>query len=144
MDKYASVREGGVFLSLREDKLIIDHLDSMSSRVIDNSINVSTRDLRATCILCISYQYAMRPIQIARVSLEDVTTYVLQDSVAIHVRFLRAKQRKGTPRYAMVRKVKREWSCVFKEFIARRDKEIGSIKQINSRSDSFLDLHPQV
>ncbi|HCF4899486.1 tyrosine-type recombinase/integrase [Pseudomonas aeruginosa] len=142
VDKYASVREGGVFLSLREDKLIIDHLDSMSSRVIDNSINVSTRDLRATCILCISYQYAMRPIQIARVSLEDVTTYVLQDSVAIHVRFLRAKQRKGTPRYAMVRKVKREWSCVFKEFIARRDKEIGSIKQINSRSDSLFGLTP--
>lgn len=142
IDKFASVREGDVFLSLQDDQRIITYLDKINSETIGNPASVPTNDLMAACILCIAYQYAMRPIQIAKVCLDDVTIYVLTNGVAVHVRFFRAKQRKGAAKYAMVRKIKREWSYIFQEYMGRRNNEIGSITPEILRRDAFFALTP--
>ncbi|MGP3810423.1 hypothetical protein [Pseudomonas aeruginosa] len=99
-DKYAAVRTGDVFLGADEEVAIVDFLDEANNLIRYSPDQVADSQLRVACILCIAYQYAMRPIQIAKVRLSDVRIYPGTDDggPAVHITFLRVKQRSNSNR----------------------------------------------
>lgn len=144
-DKYLAVRTGDVFLSSDEEVAIIDFLDETNSLMRTSKTRVDYQMLRLACILCISYQYAMRPIQIAKVRLSDVRIYTgsLADGPAVHITFLRAKQRSNINCLPMLRKIKREWAFIFVELHQRRIANPNFHIEPNALPDSFFGLTPQ-
>ncbi|RJG09055.1 site-specific integrase [Pseudomonas cavernicola] len=143
-DKYASVRQGDVFLSLPEEVAITAYLDDLSAKVRSHSI-ISTNELRNACILSISYQHAMRPIQIAKLRLSDVTVHQLTDGPSVQLLFYRAKQRNNGRRYSMLRTIKREWCWLFDEYHKRRTSDLkGSAFVVGKGAllNSYFGLNP--
>lgn len=143
-DKYAGIRSGDVFLSVEEESSIIGFLDNINSEALTNSQAISTKELISACIVCIAYQYAMRPIQIAKVRLSDVRIYDSGEPVnaAVHITFYRAKQRTSGKRLPMVRRVKREWVPIFIEMIARRKKSDFKNISRGALPDALFGLSP--
>lgn len=66
IDKYAGVRAGDVFLSAEEEALIVRYFDMAVESVAKYSNGSDMDDLADTLMLICSYQFAMRPIQIAK------------------------------------------------------------------------------
>jgi integrase len=140
-DKYNAVREGNVFLGADEEAPIVDHLDDINSV----GLPLATYDeLRSACILCLSYQYAMRPAQIAKVRMSDVKIYAPEgdEPPVVHITFLRAKQRSANQRLPMVRKIKREWSFIFERFYGLRNANALTNVEEGALHDSFFGLTP--
>jgi integrase len=142
-DLYASVRSADSFLTEIEELSIINYLDDLSARAARQ--RVSANSLRAACVLIASFQYAMRPIQIAKVSLDDVQVRLASEPTAdgpiVHVRFHREKQHDSNQRLPMLRKVKREWAILFTQYKAVR--ESGKIKVAQTAvRNSFFGLTP--
>lgn len=144
-DKYAAVRTGDVFLGADEEAAIIDYLDEINAQVRISPQQVDEQTLRSACILCISYQYAMRPLQIAKVRLSDVRIYpeLGEDGPITHITFLRAKQRSNGKRLPMLRKIKREWAFIFAELYQRRLASSQSHVEAHALPDSLFGLTPQ-
>lgn len=146
-DSYAAVRSGAVFLSAREEALIVEYLDLLNEQVVSSDPGaLSSETLRDACILCVSYQYAMRPIQIARVRLSDVRSFDNGEGAEyfpVHVTFLRAKQRSDGARLPTTRKIKREWCPIFLEWGRRRNS--SGIKHSTSKElrDFFFGMSPR-
>lgn len=126
-DKYASVRSGDAFLSADEEALVVRYLDQMAETVGLDPTRAGTPALRDAGMLLCVYQFAMRPIQIARVKMRDVRIWDDdQANPSVHLTFLMAKQRSASKAIPMTRKVKREWSVLIKELYVRRQKEGAS------------------
>ncbi|WP_395541597.1 site-specific integrase (plasmid) [Pseudomonas aeruginosa] len=144
-DKYAAVRTGDVFLGANEEAAIVDFLDEINTLVRTSPLQVDEQALRSSCILCISYQYAMRPLQIAKIRLSDVRVYLGSgvDGPTIHITFLRAKQRSNGKRLPMLRKIKREWAFIFAELYQRRLATPHGQVETLALLDSLFGLTPQ-
>lgn len=141
VDKYHSVRSGNVFVNADEESAIVDYLDEINSiRLADAGFE----DLRSACVLCLSYQYAMRPIQIAKVRLSDVKIYESSggEPPLVHITFLRAKQRAANQRLPMTRKVKREWSFIFAKLYSIRKNGPSVHIEKGALPDSYFCLTP--
>jgi hypothetical protein len=115
IDKYAGVRAGDVFLSAEEKALIVRHLDSAVEAVADYANGDNMDDLADTLMLICSYQFAMRPIQIAKLERSHVRIWHddNSNSLAVHLTFHTAKQRSNANRIPMTRRVKLEWAPLF-------------------------------
>lgn len=125
-DKHASVRSGDVFLSADEEALIVRHLDDVVERLMQDDIfRPSKNELADAGMLLCSYQFAMRPIQIAMLDVRHVRIW--NDEVyghpTVHLTFHMAKQRSSGKRIPMTRRVKTEWTPLFVEGKARLDTE---------------------
>jgi integrase len=117
-DLYASVRTNEVFLSNLEQLAIVNHLDDMSEAARRGTL---PRDaLRDACLLVASFQYAMRPIQLAKVRRNDVTVRpsIAGDDPIVHVRFSIEKQRSSKKRTPVTHKIKREWAILYVRYYA--------------------------
>lgn len=89
VDKYVGVRAGDVFLSAEEEDLIVRHLDSAVESVKEYSSGRNMDNLADTLMLICSYQFAMRPIQIARLKRTHVRIWhdKSSNSPAVHLTF---------------------------------------------------------
>lgn len=120
-DKYAGVRSGDVFLSVDDEASIVRYLDGASDLVRRSGWEAIPHDqlCDASMMLC-CYQFAMRPIQVAQLTLRDVRIWQ-EDStreLSVHLTFLMAKQRGKLRHRPMVRRVKQEWAVLFTALVA--------------------------
>ncbi|ANB72614.1 integrase [Paraburkholderia phytofirmans OLGA172] len=125
-DKYARVRSGDVFLSVDEEAAIVRYLDETSNLI--RTSGWSSLPYEALCdaamVLC-SYQFAMRPIQIAMLTMRDVRIWDLEHSgePTVHLTFLMVKQQGKLRKRPMVRRVKQEWGILFIALVAYADSQ---------------------
>lgn len=120
-DKYAGVRSGDVFMSADEEAIIVRYLDDAADLARRRGWADVPHDwlCEATMVLC-CYQFAMRPIQVAKITLRDVRTWRAQPTCepSVHLTFLMAKQRGKLRHRPMVRRVKQDWAVLFTTLLA--------------------------
>lgn len=112
-DKYAGVRTGEVFLSVEEEAVIVRHLDE-TVQAVQAGAQMGHADLCDAVMLLCAYQFGMRPIQIALLTLRDVRVWQeVGDALpAVHLTFCMVKQRGGALTKPLPRRVKREWAVL--------------------------------
>ncbi|NMX60324.1 site-specific integrase [Pseudomonas sp. WS 5079] len=142
VDKYARVRSGDVFLDLYEDRKIIDFLDTLNDASSHDLAHTKTPLLISACILCICYQFAMRPKQIAKLKVEHLKIFNFENTASVQLRFFRGKQRKSTAPIPMLRKIKREWTNLFVELHRRRTTGQAFPQSPGALADSLFGLTP--
>lgn len=116
-DNYQGVISGESILTADEEAKIIEHLDHVTER----AAYASDEELAKACLLCISYQHGLRPVQISRLNLDDLRIYPGgADGPIVHFLAYRAKKRKAGDKTAFVRKIKLEWAPLLVEYHRRR------------------------
>jgi len=123
VDKYRVVRAGDCFLPLDQQAMIVNHIDSMCAKLAADTASLDNEEVRDVCMLVMSFQYAFRPGQLARIELADVRLF---STGAVHVAASLIKQQDNSKRIRINRKVKREWGPLFNELVERR--EAGTIQ----------------
>lgn len=118
VDKYRVVRAGDCFLPLDQQAMIVNHIDGMCEKLATDPAALGNDELRDACMLVMSFQYAFRPGQIARIELADVRLF---STGAVHVAVSIIKQKDASKRIRITRKIKREWGPLFNELVRRRD-----------------------
>ncbi|WP_234843415.1 site-specific integrase [Sinorhizobium meliloti] len=118
VDKYRVVRAGDCFLPLDQQAMIVNYIDDMCAALATDPDAIEDADLRDVCMLIMSYQYAFRPGQIARIELADVRLF---STGAVHVAVSLIKQKDNSKRIRVSRRIKREWGALFNELARRRD-----------------------
>lgn len=114
---YQGVISGESILTADEEAKLIEHLDYVTAR----AAYASDEELAKACLLCISYQHGLRPVQITRLNLDDLRIYPGGvDGPLVHFLAYRAKKRKAADKTAFVRKIKLEWAPLFVEYHRRR------------------------
>ncbi|MDH0340252.1 site-specific integrase [Chromobacterium haemolyticum] len=121
-DKYASVRSGDVFLSLEEEAAVVRLLDEIAGCLHKTPGQINLAKLNDVAMLMCSYQFGMRPLQIASVRHRDVRVWGDGDTVnpAVHITFPMIKQKTASNSRPLTRKVKHEWSILIRELHFRR------------------------
>ncbi|MFP3556809.1 site-specific integrase [Paraburkholderia sp. SIMBA_049] len=123
-DSYARVRSGDVFLTADEEAAIVRYLDDTSSLVKSGGWSgLAYEELCDAAMVLCSYQFAMRPIQIAMLTRRDIRVWEPEpgDEPAVHITFLMVKQRGKLRKRPMVRRVKQEWTVLFVALAAYAD-----------------------
>ena len=113
-NRYAGVHSGDVFLSADEEAAIVRHLDE-TVMALASGAPVPREEVCDTGMLLCAYQFAMRPIQIAMLSMRNVRIWsdARDGSPTVHLTFHMAKQRSKAKRLPLTRRVKREWAPLF-------------------------------
>lgn len=140
-DKGASIRKGDVFLSIEEEEKLVRFLDDVAASAKTMPGNIPPETLLFAAILICSFQYAMRPKQIAMVRIRDVRIWDdgLDSSPAVHVTFTMIKQRPHKRGYKLVRRIKREWAIIFVETLSRAcEHRLGSADHLFELTPSAL------
>ncbi|MCP1290345.1 site-specific integrase [Chromobacterium sp. S0633] len=121
-DKYAGVRSGEVFLRIDEEAEIVRFLDEIADRVTRKPNSLTLAELNDTAMLMCSYQFGMRPLQIASVRHRDIRIWNgdSADIQAVHITFSMIKQKTITNSRPLTRKVKHEWSILIRELYSKR------------------------
>jgi integrase len=114
-DKYASVRTGTAFLSIDEEAAIVRYLDEMASSIASDGAAVPPTQLADACMLLCAFQFAMRPVQIAKLTVRNMRVWKGADDgrPAVHLTFHMAKQKTNTTRRPLTRRIKQEWAQLF-------------------------------
>lgn len=118
VDKYRVVRAGECFLPLDQQAMIVNHIDGVCSALAADPASIDTSDLRDACVLVMSYQYAFRPGQIARIEIADLRLF---STGAVHVGVPLIKQMDTSKRIRVNRRIKRDWGGLFNELKKRLD-----------------------
>ncbi|QSZ56681.1 site-specific integrase [Agrobacterium deltaense] len=116
VDRYRVVRAGDCFMPLDQQAIIVGHIDDMCQMLAADPEMLDNDTLLDVCLLVLSFQYALRPGQLARIELADLRIY----SVAVHFAFTIIKQQDQSKRIRETRKIKREWGPLFVELAKRR------------------------
>ncbi|BCS53904.1 site-specific integrase [Geobacter sp. SVR] len=124
--KHRTVRSGEAFLTAAEESAIVNYLDNKVASLAECSLLIKNNELQNDCMLLCSYQFGMRPLQIAMVTLRDVRIWQDSDEglPSIHLTFRKVKQLRSSACIPMTRRVKREWVLMLEELISR-SKAIG-------------------
>ncbi len=117
VDKFRVVRTGDCFLPLDQQAWIVDYIDGACASLQQGTDELPDEALRDACILVISFQYAFRPGQLARIEVADVRVY---ETGAVHIAVIALKQRDKRKRQRVTRRIKREWAPLFVELLRRR------------------------
>lgn len=107
-DKYAGVRDGSSFLSVRSRSLLVEFIDSVT-----REIQAGCRDgarIQSAAILAIAFQHGLRTKQIA--SLEPQVFKFFADG-ALHVRIELIKQRGAKTGRRVTRRIQPGWVVIF-------------------------------
>lgn len=112
LDKYSSVRSGSAFISVNDEAAVVRFLNEAALRSVEASIDDD--ELRDAAMLLCCYQFGMRPIQIAMLTLRDmrIRNDPLEDFPMVHLTFRMVKQRTATATRPLLRRVKREWTPI--------------------------------
>jgi integrase len=130
-DNYRGVISGESILAADEEAAIIAHLDTITEEVV-GAAEVTDEALTKACLLCISHQYGLRPVQIARINLDELRIYLANDGPMVHFLAYRAKKQKSSEKTSFVCKIKHEWAPLFVEYHRRR--RIGRVWQASDKS----------
>ncbi|CDM63116.1 tyrosine-type recombinase/integrase [Rhizobium favelukesii] len=103
--------------------MIVNHIDSLCEKLAVDPASLDNEEVRDACMLVMSFQYAFRPGQIARIELADVRLF---STGAVHVAVSIIKQKDNNKRIRITRKIKREWGPLFNELVRRREE--GSLQ----------------
>lgn len=119
-DEYASVRLGGAILEAAEESAIVAAIDDLVTLLRNKGSDPRHTSIVEICILICSFQFGLRPKQIALLELGQIRVWqeMEEDLPAVHLTFTMIKQRSPTRIFHMVRKVKREWSPLFVELLS--------------------------
>jgi len=112
-DKYAVVRSGEAFLSTEAEAAIVRFLDELVSECRSSLPDEDV--LQDAAMLLCAYQFGMRPVQIAMLTLRDLRIRFGQDDQAasVHLTFRMVKQRGSSGLRSLLRRVKFEWAPLF-------------------------------
>jgi hypothetical protein len=127
------VRSGECFVPIDQQARIVDYIDEICALTSELPDSVPSVVLRDVCILIVTYQYAFRPGQIARIELADLRVF---STGAAHIAVIAAKQIDQRKRTRVTRRIKREWSPLFVEY--RRRRECGGIPLASGVPDRLL------
>jgi integrase len=132
-DKYASVRTGTVFLSIDEEAVIVRYLDEMASSIASDCAAVPPSQLADACMLLCAFQFAMRPVQIAKLTVRNMRVWKAGDGdrPAVHLTFHMAKQKTNATRRSLTRRIKQEWAGLFLALQAvRQSQNVGGADRL--------------
>lgn len=118
VDRYRVVRTGECFLSIDHQAQIIEYIEDLCASLLASAKSVNSTELRDVCVLIASFQYGLRPGQIARIQIADVGIF---NTGAVHIRVIAAKQRDMKKATRVTRRIKRDWSPLFIELHRRRE-----------------------
>ena len=127
-DKYASVRTGTAFLSIDEEAAVVRYLDEMASSITSDSVAIPPpAQLADACMLLCAFQFAMRPVQIAKLTVRSMRVWkeADDDRPAVHLTFHMAKQKSSATRRPLTRRIKQEWAPLFLALQAARQPQCG-------------------
>ena len=115
VDKYASVRLGDVFLTAAEEAEIVRGIDEECARIQTQGWSTPDEQLEETAILVCSYQFGLRPKQIAMLQVRNIRVWEdgMEEHSAVHLTFTMIKQRSSKQVFPMVRRLKRDWTPIF-------------------------------
>jgi integrase len=134
-DAYAGVRSGDVFLSVDEEAAIVRYIDTIAHS-ISSGCMLTYEELVNVCMLISAYQFGMRPVQIASLSVSDVKIIAMQDGTqAAHLSFRMVKQRRNLKTKPLLRKVKHEWAIIFSAL-----KRFSSERRMKANDRIFLNI----
>ena len=121
-DKYTSVRTGTVFLSIDEEAAIVRYLDAMASSIVSDGAVIPPVQLADACMLLCAFQFAMRPVQIAKLTVRNMRVWkgADDDRPTVHLTFHMAKQKSNATRRPLTRRIKQEWARLFLALQAAR------------------------
>lgn len=134
-DKYAGIRSGEAFLPVAEQSSIVRYLDDMATMASSPSQaeRLQYSDLCDAAMLLCAFQFGMRPVQIAMLSLADVRIRdISADELAtVHLTFRMVKQRRALAAKPLLRRVKREWSPLFIELMRQaNERELHMVDRV--------------
>jgi integrase len=115
-DKFSSVRSGEAFLSIEEEVAIVRYLDGTAASASTNGRHINTPESLANAgMLMCSFQFAMRPVQIAKLPIRNVRIWNTPGGgpPSVHLTFHMAKQKSNSTKKPLTRKVKQDWSSIF-------------------------------
>ncbi|WP_233887968.1 site-specific integrase [Paraburkholderia flagellata] len=142
-DAHAGVRSGDVFLGADEEAAIVRYLDEMAATLAVSSVpSVSFDDICDAGMLLCAYQFGMRPIQIAMLARRNVRIWedTPEGLPTVHLTFHMAKQRNGSKKKPLTRRVKREWAPIFvaidARWTARDDANSGRLFPVRSNYET--------
>lgn len=120
-DKYASVKTGDVFLSVSEEAILIAYFDELAQQICKSPKSLSDQELRDVTILISSFQFGLRPLQIAMLRMADIRIWSAEagDFPSVHLNFRMIKQRMNKKTLYLPRRVKSEWAGLFTELYLR-------------------------
>lgn len=120
-DRYIGVRSGDVFLSSKEESLIVEYLDDFSNRAKDKSQFLLSDDIAAACMLACSFLFGMRPLQIALLTMRDVRIWESDSKhvTSVHLTFKMVKQKTKSNAFPLQRRVHHKWAPIFVEHYSR-------------------------
>lgn len=108
LDKYARVRSGECFIDLRDQSKLVDYLDQTAGRASEGTAHA--QELRLAALLALSYQYGLRPSQLARLRVGSVRLF---PSGKVHVTVELIKQRGQKRGSLVVRSIQQDWCVLF-------------------------------
>lgn len=129
----------GYELTPREEQGLIAYFKTFAKQIKDKA---NLDEVRCAAILYFCYQFGFRPIQIASLTKDDISVLDAGGVKVVHATFYKAKQRRGSARESMLRKIKREWSCILLRYIYL-DSELAPIRSDRVNKNSFFNLTPQ-
>jgi integrase len=124
------VADGEALLGLAEQRDINEHFEDLALRIAENPQGMAWQDLRAAAMLYWNYSNGFRPIQIAKLSTEDVRIRPGSDAhptptVAVRVTYV--KQRQSRTKRFSVRRMRRAWTPIMASWMAvRSDPPVSS------------------
>lgn len=124
-DNYQGLISGECLLTADEEAAIITHLDDVTEAVVTGRSKISDERLTKACLLCISYQHGLRPVQMVRINLDDLRVYQADDGPTVHFLAYRAKKKQASGKTSFVCKIKHEWAPLLVEYQRRR--QAGSV-----------------
>lgn len=125
---YKGIANGEDILTVAQECDIVHHLDAVTEVAVRNPADLADETLTKACLLCISYQHALRPVQICRINVEDIRFYEDNDGeVVVHLIAYRAKKRDANEKSPFVVKIKADWTPLFAEYLLRR--KLGPVWQ---------------
>jgi integrase len=112
-DKYAVVRSGDAFLSAVDEATVVRFFDETAANCA--TPHLDDEALQDAAMLLCAYQFGMRPVQIAMVTLRDMRIrHEPADPLpTVHLTFRMVKQRSASATKPLLRRVKREWAPLF-------------------------------
>ncbi|MDE4604625.1 hypothetical protein [Sinorhizobium meliloti] len=96
------MRAGDCFLPLDQKAMIVNYIDDMCAALATDPDDIDNAGLRDVCMLVMSYQYAFRPGQIARIELADVRFF---STGAVHAAVSLIKQKDNIKRIRVTRRI---------------------------------------
>lgn len=139
------VADGEALLDLAEQRAINEHFEELALRVAEDPQGMPWPDLRAAAMLYWNYSNGFRPIQIAKLSTEDVRIrpgFDAHPTPTVAVRVTYVKQRHSRTKRFSVRRMRRTWTPIMAAWMQARS--VPEVSAGFDRPRSLFGLPPQI